>query len=917
MRLLSAQADPDRQPSASSPLTKPLSAPHDVFVGDGEMAALMRAMDWAATPLGPVEHWPEALKVALRILLTSRFEMWLGWGPDIAFFYNDAYRPTLGQKHPASLGMPTRLLWAEIWDDIKSRIQTVYDRGEATWDRALLLLLERNGYPEETYHTFSYSPLLGSDGSVQGLFCAVTEETDRVISERRLGTLRLLAHGLAACDSRDAVLRAAAQGIEANAHDMPFCLSYLFKPDGMARLAFAVGLQAGHAAAPEWLGPGSEDIWPLSSTERLVDLHGKADLPSGAWKRPPLQAVVLHLVGQGNEASFGALVIGLNPHRTVDAQYLSFLKLFAGQIASGLASADGFETERLRAVALAEAVALRQAAAEALAQANARLAAEVELRTGERDRLRELFKRAPGFMCVMRGPDHVFEFMNEAYLQLVGHRDLSGLPAREALPEIAGQGFFDLLDGVYRTGQPFVGRELRVKVRREAGAPLEQRFVNLVYQPIVEPNGSVSGIFAEGHDITDQKRAEVALREANETLEQRIAAALAERETMEDVLRQSQKMEAVGQLTGGLAHDFNNLLTGITGSLELLKTRVSQGKIREIDRYILAAQGAANRAAALTHRLLAFSRRQTLDPKPTNINRLVADMEDLIRRTIGPAIVLEVVGAAGLWTTLVDPNQLENSLLNLCINARDAMPEGGRLTVETGNRWLDSRAARERELPPGQYVSLCVSDTGTGMTPEVIARAFDPFFTTKPLGVGTGLGLSMIYGFAKQSGGQVRIYSELGEGTMVCVYLPRHYGEAEEPEPVVEAADTPLADGNETVLVVDDEPTVRMLVGEVLQDLGYTAVEASDGPAGLKVLQSGAPIDLLITDVGLPGGMNGRQVADAGRVLRPGLKVLFITGYAENAVVGNGQLDPGMQVLTKPFAMDVLASRIRNLIRGG
>jgi signal transduction histidine kinase len=405
-------------------------------------------------------------------------------------------------------------------------------------------------------------------------------------------------------------------------------------------------------------------------------------------------------------------------------------------------------------------------------------------------------------------------------------------------------------------------------------------------------------VYAYGRDITAEKEAAQALRQA------------------EEQLRQSQKMEAVGQLTGGLAHDFNNLLTGITGSLELLNTRVSQGRINEIDRYVTAAQGASKRAAALTHRLLAFSRRQTLDPKPTDVNRLVASMEELVRRTVGPEVAVETVAAGGLWTTLVDPNQLENALLNLCINARDAMPDGGRLTIETGNKWLDHRAARDRDLPPGQYVTLCVSDTGTGMTPEVARRAFDPFFTTKPIGMGTGLGLSMIYGFVRQSGGQARIYSEPGQGAMVCLYLPRFIGAAEDADVPTESAEAPRAEQGETVLVVDDEPTVRMLVAEVLEDLGYTAIEAADGAAGLKVLQSMARIDLLVTDVGLPGGMNGRQVADAARALRPGLKVLFITGYAENAVLGHGHLDPGMHVLTKPFAMEVLASRIRDLIVG-
>ena len=316
----------------------------------------------------------------------------------------------------------------------------------------------------------------------------------------------------------------------------------------------------------------------------------------------------------------------------------------------------------------------------------------------------------------------------------------------------------------------------------------------------------------------------------------------------------------------------------------------------------------------MTHRLLAFSRRQTLDPKLTDVNRLVSGMEELVGRTVGPGIELEVVGAAGLWPVLVDQNQLENALLNLVINARDAMPDGGRLTIETGNRWLDPRAARERDLDPGQYVSLCVSDSGSGMTPEVIAKAFDPFFTTKPLGVGTGLGLSMIYGFARQSGGQVRIYSDDGQGTMVCVYLPRSHGAVESAASKSDAPALPRAAAGDTVLVVDDEAGIRMLIIDILEELGYQSLEAEDGQEGLAILQSDARVDLLISDVGLPGGMNGRQMADAARLARPDLKVLFITGYAENAVIGNGQLDPGMHVMTKPFELDSLGRRIKELI---
>jgi len=390
---------------------------------------------------------------------------------------------------------------------------------------------------------------------------------------------------------------------------------------------------------------------------------------------------------------------------------------------------------------------------------------------------------------------------------------------------------------------------------------------------------------------------------------------MAERERVEASLRQSQKMEAVGQLTGGLAHDFNNLLTAISGSLELTRARLSQGKADSVDRYITAAQGAVKRAASLTHRLLAFSRRQTLEPKPTRVNRLVADMEELIRRTVGPAIDIEVVGAGGLWTTLVDPNQLENALLNLCLNARDAMPEGGRLTIETANRWLDERAAREFDVVPGQYVSLCVTDTGIGMAPDVAAHAFDPFYTTKPLGQGTGLGLSMIYGFARQSGGQIRIYSEIGKGTTMCLYLPRHDDDPTAADDAVSFPDPIKSCGEgDVVLVIDDEPSIRMLVADVLTDAGYSVIEASDGQAGLRVLQSTGRIDFLITDVGLPGGINGRQVADAARTLRPGLRVLFITGYAENALVGNGQLEKGMHVLAKPFEVERLATKIHELI---
>jgi PAS domain S-box-containing protein len=423
-------------------------------------------------------------------------------------------------------------------------------------------------------------------------------------------------------------------------------------------------------------------------------------------------------------------------------------------------------------------------------------------------------------------------------------------------------------------------------------------WASVVIDP-VKDNGKIVGFAKVTRDLTERREAQLEL------------------ERSQDALFQSQKMEAVGQLTGGIAHDFNNLLTGITGSLDLLKIRLAQGRINELERYIVAAQGAAGRAATLTHRLLAFARRQPLQPKAVNANTLVSGMEELIRRSVGPNLRTEMVLAAGLWNCVCDPNQLENAILNLCINARDAMPSGGTLTVETANTWIDDAAARERDMERGQYVAICVTDTGSGMSADVMARAFDPFFTTKPTGQGTGLGLSMVYGFARQSNGQVRLYSEAGHGTTVKIYLPRHSGTVKDQDLKPEEGEVPRAEKGETVLVVDDEPTIRMLIGDTLAELGYRGIEVADAESALEVLESDVNIDLLVTDVGLPNGMSGKEMVDVARVERPKLKVLFITGYADNAAITNGRLEPGMQVMSKPFSMDKLAARIRAIIEEG
>ncbi|WP_122390781.1 hybrid sensor histidine kinase/response regulator [Pseudomonas savastanoi] len=432
--------------------------------------------------------------------------------------------------------------------------------------------------------------------------------------------------------------------------------------------------------------------------------------------------------------------------------------------------------------------------------------------------------------------------------------------------------------------------------------------------PLLDENGEVIGLIGSSVDVTARKKAEEAVRELNQTLEQRIEQAVFEREQIEDALRHSQKMDAVGQLTGGIAHDFNNLLAGISGSLELITKRLAQGRVGDVDRYMSVAQGAVRRAASLTHRLLAFSRRQNLSPRVTNVNVLIQDMEELIARTVGPEIDIKVVAHDDLWPALIDHAQLESSLLNLCLNARDAMPSGGRIVIETANASIEECTDPDHGIPAGEHLSIRVTDTGMGMSPDTVAKAFEPFFTTKPIGAGTGLGLSMVYGFVRQSGGQIRVESVEGQGTSVVMHLPRHIAENAPRAAEPEITEEPAHHTGETVLIVDDEPSVRMLVAEVITGLGYNCLEAGDAQSGLQILQSDTRIDLLISDIGLPGGMNGREMADAAGDCRPGLPTLFITGYAKTSVLDDCHLRPCTQVLTKPFGLDALAGRVTGLI---
>jgi signal transduction histidine kinase len=424
----------------------------------------------------------------------------------------------------------------------------------------------------------------------------------------------------------------------------------------------------------------------------------------------------------------------------------------------------------------------------------------------------------------------------------------------------------------------------------------------------------ITGLAGQAAVAIDNARLFESVQRANQNLEERVQERTRELEEAHEALRQSQKMETVGQLTGGIAHDFNNLLQIVSGNLDLLRQRLPDDT--NLKRYADRAFTGAERAATLTQRLLAFSRRQPLAPKPVDINRLVPGMSELLHRTLGETIEVESVLAPRLWTVEVDPNQLENAIINLAINARDAMPEGGKLTIETQNTHLDgSYAAQNPEVSAGQYAVICISDTGTGMDSETAARAIEPFFTTKEVGRGTGLGLSMVYGFVKQSGGHLKIYSEPDEGTTVKLYLPRLLGSFDNKSDT-ESLSAVQACGNEVILVCEDDEDVRAYSAEVLRELGYQILEAADGPSALALIKAGNSIDLLFTDVVLPGGISGADLARQAAELQPGIKTLFTTGYARNAIVHHGRLDPGVQLLTKPFSYSELAVRVRDILDG-
>ncbi|PPU01933.1 hybrid sensor histidine kinase/response regulator [Xanthomonas arboricola] len=940
--------------------------------GDSAMAQAVRAYDWAATPVGLTTQWPSPLRNAVSLMLSSPESMYVVWGDALTFFHNDAYTPILGPRQPRALGAPLRELWADAWEAVRAPIEAAF-AGRASRFEEVPIGMNRYGTPEDTWWTFSFSPIYLDDGRVGGAFCVTNEVTERKMAQNRLA------------DEHERLIRLFEQA--------PMFMAFLSGPQH--RVEFANPCYSRLIGHREVIGkPLAEalpDLVEQGHLHRLDEVYrsGRAYAanalaynvqaePGGAVERRLLDLVYQPIAGADGTVS-GIFVQGLDItdriglERAVreaevrNRQILDSVMDYAiiatdlhGLVTSWNEGAQRIlgwtETEMLgqtlertftpedveRRQILIEAAAALESGSGMDERWHVRRSGQRFWANGSLMVLREETGAAIGFVKVLR--DRTAERLASEALR-ESERRLDALVRASSqsifsastdwreLRQLVGEGALsDALSASLNWQQEMVHPDDRARlaeaiahsILNKSGLDVEYRVLDADQRvgwtlmraiPLLDEREQIVEWFGTAADITDKRLAEQQLRQLTETLEERVRERSAALLLAEEKLRQSQKMEAVGQLTGGLAHDFNNLLTAISVGLELLQTRIEQGRYDRLERYVDMAQSSAARATALTQRLLAFSRRQTLAPTALEVQALVQGMHDIIARTLGPSIALRLRPAADAWKVLVDAPQLENALLNLCINARDAMPDGGELTIAVANRVLEAGAAQQLDLPIGEYVCLSVQDTGTGMSADVMSKVFEPFFTTKPIGQGTGLGLSMIYGFTRQSGGHVRIDSELGVGTTMALYLPRVDGVPAQDE-AVPATEQPLRSTAPscTVLLVEDETAIRVLMSEVLSEAGYRVIETAEGSAAVERLRSQETIDLLVTDVGLTGGLNGRQVADAGRQYRPTLPVLFVTGYAATAAVGAGQLEEGMEVLTKPFLAVDLERRVAQLL---
>lgn len=835
---------------------QPCADPAVWLVGGGECGERARGHDWAKTALGPIHGWPGVLRTTVANIVHSPIAKVLMWGPDHVMIYNDAYRAIAGPRHPAAFGGLVPEIWPEIWDWNRDILNRGF-QGEDIAYRDQKLIVTRAGIEEEVVFDLYYTPVYLERGDVGGVMCTVVENTGRVAAERRLA-------------ESEAELRVITDSL-------PVLVAFV---DTEERYRFA------NEYYREFLGIDPESM----RGNRISDVLTEADY---AERKPLIERA---LTGE-------TVVADVHLHHRDGSRRRAETRYIPRHGDDG--KVVGFHI-------LVFDVDERMRHSEALARSNRRFRAAMDavhgvLWTNSADG--RMVGEQPGWSAIT---GQTFEqYQGFGWANAVHPDDSAGtiVAWNEA---VATKGMFihehrvRHHDGVWRTyairALPIIGEDSELI-----------EWVG-VHTDITEQRAAEQALRDQAtllaRQVHHRERAEAQLRQLNETLENRVIEEIAERHQAEMKLAQSQKMETIGKLTGGVAHDFNNLLQVVSGNLQLLGKDVA-GNERAEQRVANAMAGVA-RGSKLASQLLAFGRRQALEPKVVNVTRFVQGMDDMLRRAIGEGVEIETIVGGGLWNTFIDPAQIENALLNLAINARDAMEGQGKLTIELSNAHLDDDYARTHdEVTPGQYVMLAVSDTGCGMSDDIIQKVFEPFFSTKSEGKGSGLGLSMVYGFVKQSGGHVKIYSEIGHGTTIKLYLPR----AMEAEDVEVAVDTgPITGGTETVLVVEDDAEVRATVVELLSDLGYRVLKAVDAQSALSVIESGIPIDMLFTDVVMPGTLKSPELARKARERLPDIAVLFTSGYTENSIVHGGRLDKGVELLSKPYTREALARKFRHVL---
>jgi PAS domain S-box-containing protein len=941
--------------------------------GGGAVGQLVRALDWSGTALGAPATWTPALRTAVDIVLNSPIAMVLMWGPSHVMVYNDGYVPVAAARHPAALGGTVPEIWPEIWDWNRAILEAGF-AGETRRHPHTRMTVLRNGTPEEVWFDLAYTPVHDNCGSVGGVLCTVVEVTQQVRQERRQEQDR------AALDRQNRRLREETALLRELFEQAPSFMAVLRGPQHVFELANPPYLQlvggrdvigrAVGAALPEVAEQGLVALLDqvYRTGQPYVGRQLKVHLLTDAGRLEPRYLDFVYQPLRGADGSVtGVFVEGID----VTDHILTEERLRMAQQAGGVGSFEWFPhtgklavSQQFRRVwGLPDDVEVTQellvglvdprdqglVGTDRLEEANPLAYTEYRVIRPDTGEQRWIARQGE----VIDGPtpaqrryvgvafDVTRRRLVEQALRTSQDR-LAALfgQASVGLSELSLDGRFSRVNGALcrmlgRSEEALLGlhmddlihpddmAENRARVARlkDSGEPftIEKRYfrpdggwvwISSSMSRLDDEAGQPVALIAVKTDITERRRIEVALRDLNDTLEQRVSREVAERDKAEEALRQAQKMEAVGQLTGGVAHDFNNVLQIIAGNLHLLHGHLEgdEAARRRLD----MAFAAVERGAKLSSQLLAFARRQPLQPVVTNLGRLVANMDELLRRALGEAVELLVVTGSGLWNTLVDPGQIENVILNLGINARDAMQGEGRVTIELGNAVLDEYYVNNLiDVPAGQYVMLSVTDTGSGMPPEVLQRAFEPFFTTKPEGEGTGLGLSMAYGFVKQSRGHIKIYSQQGVGTSVKIYLPRTML-AELPEDAAPAG--PVTGGTETVLVVEDDEGVRTVVLDMLAALGYRVLSAENGEQALRIIEAGEAVDLLFTDVVMPGPVRSPELARIAQQVLPDLAVLFTSGYPQDAIVHGGRLDAGLELLSKPYRRDELARKLRHVL---